>query len=204
MWGVANMIASEMDDDVHRVDAGSRNRGESAPVSLRPWGPDDADLLRACLGEPAMMIHLGGPEDEEQLARRQQRYAQSGSGQYVIEDENGARVGHVGFWDHGDDPGVAETGWAVIPAYQGRGLAVAGVLGLARIARAAGRRELRAFPSVENAASNGVCRAAGFVAHGTIDGEYPPGNPMRMTDWRLSLAGTETARPRGGHGTARS
>lgn len=190
MSGVPGTIAIQMSDEVRRVEAASTNRDESAKVTLRPWGPDDANLLWACLGDPAMMTYLGGAESTEQLARRQKRYEQPGSDQYVILDENGARVGHVGFWDDGDDRTIAETGWAATPAHQGRGLAVAAVLALARVASAAGRRELRAFPSIENAPSNAVCRKAGVVSHGVIDGEYPPGHALRMTDWRLSLAET--------------
>jgi len=39
--------------------------GDAAPeleIELRPWSPDDLDLMIALLGDPAMTEHLGGPE----------------------------------------------------------------------------------------------------------------------------------------------
>ena len=49
------------------------------------------------------------------------------------------------------------------------------------------RRPVHAFPSVDNAASNAVCRKLGFEFLGAFDFEYPPGNPLRCNDWRLEL-----------------
>ena len=74
------------------------------------------------------------------------------------------------------------------PEYQGRGIAVAAVRVVAARAAAEGtRRYLHAYPSVENGASNAVCRKVGFELLGEYDFEYPPGHLMRCNDWRLDL-----------------
>jgi RimJ/RimL family protein N-acetyltransferase len=46
---------------------------------------------------------------------------------------------------------------------------------------------LYAYPSVDNAPSNAVCRKLGFMLLGVTDYEYPPGNVLRCNDWRLDL-----------------
>jgi RimJ/RimL family protein N-acetyltransferase len=79
--------------------------------------------------------------------------------------------------------GLYEIGWMVLPGFQGRGIA-----GAATDARAQGDRDrIHAFPSVENAPSNAICRKLGFEPAGEIEFEYPPGNLMRCNDWRLDL-----------------
>lgn len=81
-----------------------------------------------------------------------------------------------------------ETGWSVLPEFQGRGIANAATLEVVAKAQAdGGRRHLHAFPSVDNAASNAVCRKAGFTLLGAFDFEYPPGNTMRCNDWFVDL-----------------
>jgi RimJ/RimL family protein N-acetyltransferase len=44
-----------------------------------------------------------------------------------------------------------------------------------------------AFPSVDNAPSNAICRKVGFELLGEKDFEYPPGNPLRCNEWRFDL-----------------
>lgn len=46
---------------------------------------------------------------------------------------------------------------------------------------------LHAFPSVEHAASNAVCRKAGFILVGECAFEYPKGLPMVSHDWMVDL-----------------
>jgi RimJ/RimL family protein N-acetyltransferase len=130
-----------------------------------------------------MMRHLGGAESAEKIAERQHRYEQPGSGQFKILEPAGREgAGWVGYWDRewlGEE--VYEVGWAVIPAFQGRGLAVAAARAEAR------HRFMHAYPAVENVASNAICRRLGFVLLGPCELEYPPGHPMRCNDWRLGL-----------------
>jgi RimJ/RimL family protein N-acetyltransferase len=65
---------------------------------------------------------------------------------------------------------VYESGWNVLPEFQGRGVAIAAVRAVIAAAREDGRnRWLHAFPSVANAGSNAVCRKAGFTLVGDTD-----------------------------------
>jgi RimJ/RimL family protein N-acetyltransferase len=159
-------------------------------VRIEPWGTGDVELLRQCVGDPAMMRHLGGPEGPEKIAERQSRYEQTGSRQFKIVDAaTGAGAGWVGYWEREwQAQEIFEIGWAVIPAFQGRGMATSGTIEAVAVARAErARRFLHAYPSVGNAPSNAVCRKAGFVLLGAFDFEYPEGNPIVCNDWQIDL-----------------
>jgi RimJ/RimL family protein N-acetyltransferase len=162
-------------------------------VHLEPWEPNDLRLLVSLVGDPVMMAHLGGPEPPEKIAARHQHYLQlgpRGSGQmFKVVDDTGAALGSVGYWPrtwHGQE--VYETGWTVLPAFQGRGVATAAMGQVIALARAERTRQLmHAFPSVDNLPSNAICRKLGFTLMGESDVEYPPGQIMRCNDWRLAL-----------------
>ena len=140
-----------------------------------------------------MTEHLGGPESPEKLVERQHRYEQlagSGKGRMLkIVEENGEAAGSVGYWEKEWRGGqVWEIGWMVLPAFQGRGIAGRATEQAIALAQADGRhRFLHAFPSVENAPSNAICRKLGFSLLGACDFEFPPGHPMRCNDWQLDL-----------------
>jgi RimJ/RimL family protein N-acetyltransferase len=98
-------------------------------------------------------------------------------------------VGSIGFWRR-DWQGeqVYETGWAVLPAFQGRGIASqAAKLVIERAAEAGKAATLHAYPRVDHPASNAICRKAGFRLIGVVDFEYPPGNWIRSNDWVVDL-----------------
>jgi len=159
-------------------------------VRLEPWGTGDLALLEQCVGDPAMMEHVGGPESAEKIAERQSRYELPDSKQYKIVDAaDGEGVGWVGYWERewqGNE--VYEIGWAVIPAFQGRGIASSATVAAVAIASAERtHRLMHAYPSVENGPSNAVCRKAGFVLQGPYEFEYPEGHPMLCNDWRIEL-----------------
>ena len=81
----------------------------------------------------------------------------------------------------------------MLPAYRGQGLATAAVLAALDVARARrDRRYAHAYPSVDNPASNAVCRKAGFTLLGETGFEYPPGQMMRANDWQLDLTAPPT------------
>jgi RimJ/RimL family protein N-acetyltransferase len=162
----------------------------SGRVRIEPWGEADLPLLEQALGDPQMMEHLGGPESREKIAERQAGYERLGSGQFKIVDEaTGEGVGWVGYWERmwrGDQ--VYEIGWSVIPAFQGRGIggsATAQAIAIAKSERK--HRFLHAYPSVDNAPSNAICRKLGFTLLGSYEFEYPPGHFMQCNDWRLDL-----------------
>lgn len=161
-----------------------------AAVRLEPWGRGDLSLLERLLGDPAMTEHLGGPESPEKLVARQARYEQPGSRMFKIVDESsGEGVGWVGYWERSwREQQVFEIGWSVVPAFQGRGIAGSATALAIALARGENRcRFVHAFPSVQNAPSNAICRKLGFTLLGEHDFEYPPGTPMRCNDWRFDL-----------------
>jgi RimJ/RimL family protein N-acetyltransferase len=172
------------------------SEGETPRITVRiePWGTDDLPLLTRLMGDPAMTEHLGGPENAEQLAERQVRYERlddSGKGRMfkIVNAVTGEPVGSVGYWERDWRGGqIYETGWSVLPEFQGQGIASAGTALAIVQARADGKHQyLHAFPKVENPPSNAVCRKLGFTLVEECDGEYPPGHPIRCNDWRLDL-----------------
>ncbi|MFF0339907.1 GNAT family N-acetyltransferase [Kribbella sp. NPDC004875] len=159
-------------------------------VTLDPWREQDFWLLERC-NTPEMTAYLGGPETPEKLRDRHRRYVENPfTGQmFVVVTEEGERAGSIGYWEHEEsDETVWETGWAILPEFQGRGLASGAVQAVAKVAGAAGsHRTLHAYPGVANAASNALCRRAGFSLLGERDFEYPKGHWMRCNDWSLEL-----------------
>jgi RimJ/RimL family protein N-acetyltransferase len=161
-----------------------------AAVHIEPWGEEDLPLLEKALGDPQMMQHLGGAETPEKIAKRQAGYELPDSGQFKIVDEaTGEGVGWVGYWERtwrGEQ--VYEIGWSVIPAFQGRGIGGLATIQAIAMARAERKhRFLHAYPSVDNAPSNAICRKLGFTLLGPREFEYPPGRLMQCNDWRLDL-----------------
>jgi RimJ/RimL family protein N-acetyltransferase len=162
-------------------------------IALEPWGEGDLPLLERLLGDPVMTEHLGGPESPEKLVERQDRYEKlpsTGTGEMfkIVDVETGLPVGSVGYWDRGPD--AYETGWSVVPEFQGRGIAtLATAQVIERLKAAQTRRFLWAYPSVDNHASNAICRKLGFELVETEEFEYPKdsGNIMRCNNWRLDL-----------------
>ncbi|MFD7324977.1 GNAT family N-acetyltransferase [Streptomyces sp. NPDC059875] len=169
----------------------------ASPVRLEPWSEDDFELLRA-MNAPELMEHLGGPESEEALVKRHRRYVKlsaertsAGRMFRIVLLPEEVAAGSIGFWEHtSDEEPVYETGWTVLPGFQGRGVATAATRAVAELAHAEGtHRFLHAFPSTDNGPSNAVCRKAGFELLGARDFEYPPGHQLRCNDWRLDLEG---------------
>ena len=172
-----------------------------AEVRIEPWGSRDFPLLEQLLGDSTITEHVGGPESHEQLVDRQRRYEEltdraKGGTFVIIADATGDRVGWVGYWEKTwRDDEVYESGWFVLPAYQGRGIASAAtqlVIDLACKQRR--HRFFHAFPSEDNAASNTICRTLGFELIETTDFEYPPGNWLRCNYWCLDLYPTDRTR----------
>jgi RimJ/RimL family protein N-acetyltransferase len=165
----------------------------STEVSLRPWAEGDLPLLVQLMSDPEMMEHLGGPEAREKIEERHLRYlsGQPGNNQMfvIVVGADKAAAGSIGYWERvwrGETVWV--TGWSVLPAWQGRGIATAATRQVIRLAREGGRhRFLHAYPSTDNPPSNAICRKAGFSFGGEADFEYPPGNPIRCNDWYVDL-----------------
>jgi RimJ/RimL family protein N-acetyltransferase len=163
-------------------------------VILQPWSEEDLPLLQKLLGDPNMMTHLGGPETPEQILRRHQRYThlkESGTDHMfkVVWGLHAEDVGSVGYWRKTwRDQSVYEMGWLILPAYQGLGIATqAAAAVIEEAGREARYQFMHAFPSVDNPASNAICRKLGFTLVEECQFEYPPGHSMIVNDWRLDL-----------------
>jgi len=162
-------------------------------LRLEPWDERGPEFERRA-NTPDMTAYLGGPESDEAIVARHQRIldnAAGGTGRMFLILVPGAAdpVGSVGYWDKlWRDDTVYEMGWKVLPAFQRRGLAVAATVAAIALAGADGRRKwAHAYPKVDNAPSNAVCRKAGFELLGEVDFEYPKGNPIVCHDWRYDL-----------------
>jgi GNAT superfamily N-acetyltransferase len=110
-----------------------------------------------------MTEHLGGPETPEKLRERQGRYERLEGGDRmfkIVDTASGAGVGSVGYWTREwRDEHVYEIGWMVVPDFQGRGIAVAATAqAIERAKRDDKHRFMHAFPGVDNAPSNAICR----------------------------------------------
>jgi RimJ/RimL family protein N-acetyltransferase len=184
----------------HGVNEGlDMNDTSASEISIRLWSEDDLSLLERLMGDPAMMVYLGGPETPEKIRHRHARYCQladSGKGYMfvIVVGADKKPAGSIGYWEHeGQDQLVWETGWSVLPEFQGQGIATRAIPLVLDHARANGRhRFMHAYPSVDNGASNAICRKASFTLEGVFDFEYPPGNPIRCNDWALDLFGSAT------------
>ncbi len=161
-------------------------------ILLEPWSEGDLPLLEKLMGDPEMMAHLGGPESPEQIARRHERYLYLPETDHmfkIVLNSTSAALGSIGYWERTwRDQLVYETGWLILPAYQGRGIATQAaqaVIDLARLDRK--HQFMHAFPSVNNGASNAICRKLGFSLIEECEIEYPPGKFMQVNDWRFDL-----------------
>jgi RimJ/RimL family protein N-acetyltransferase len=167
---------------------------EPPAVRLEPWGDDDLPLLEKLMGDSVMTEHLGGPESPDKLAERQERYARladSGKGRMfkIVDEATGEAAGSVGYWERTwREQQIYETGWMVLPAFQGRGIAGAATAQAVEMARAEQKhRYLHAFPSPDNAPSNAICRKLGFTLLEEVEFEFPAGHFALSNDWRLDL-----------------
>jgi RimJ/RimL family protein N-acetyltransferase len=168
------------------------NSEQKIEVDIRPWEEGDLSLQERLLGDPAMTIYIGGPETPEKIRERHERYLRSSDkGQMFVIVVGLERVaaGSIGYWEkewRGQQ--VWETGWFVLPEFQGKGIATRATAIVAERARAEKEhRFMQAFPSVDNKPSNAICRKAGFTLLEAIEFEYPPGHFMVCNDWRLDL-----------------
>lgn len=175
---------------------------------LEPWDDRGLELERHA-NVPEMKTFLGGPESDDVMRQRHQRildFAAAGTGQMfliMVPDEE-QPVGSVGYWEREWLGRVVwELGWKVLTPFQGRGLASAATTAAVRLAAADGRHEwAHAYPKVDNAASNAVCRKAGFELIGETDFEFPKGSWIRCNDWRHNLTSVSGSAP--GSGSTRS
>ncbi|MFF2447376.1 GNAT family N-acetyltransferase [Neobacillus sp. NPDC058068] len=167
--------------------------GSKHIIKIKPWEDNDLDLLFR-INAPEMMQHLGGPESKEQILNRHKRYLELGNRgrMYSIVLLSGLEpVGSVGYWQTTwNIESVYETGWSVLPSYQGKGIATKAVkLAIEEASSDNKYRYIHAFPSIDNPASNAICQKLDFQCISECEFEYPPGSFMQCNNWRYNLIG---------------
>lgn len=167
------------------------NRSAILRLDLLTWNEAGFELLKAC-NTPEQTAYLSGPETDQKLLDRQRRYLtyyDLGVGEMMMIGLDGEIVGSVGYWEtEWKGEAAYETGWAILPAHQGRGLGVAATRAImGRLKPVAKHRYVFAFPTPENPGSNGICRKLGFELLGVEEAEYPKGVWAPHNVWRLDL-----------------
>ena len=163
-------------------------------VKIRLWSEEDLPLLQHLMGDPKMTEHLGGAESSEKIQQRHTKYCNlcntnTGKMFAILYGEQDIPVGSIGYWEKTWlDMLVWETGWSVLPEFQGLGIATLATKIIIERVRAEERHPfLHAFPSIKNGASNAICKKVGFRLLGQYDFEYPIGNLMTCNDWQVDL-----------------
>jgi RimJ/RimL family protein N-acetyltransferase len=155
-------------------------------VELQVYADADFALTEALETDPDVMRELGGPIEREKLPEIHRRRLADPWWFKIVADAGGPAVGTIGVWEttHGDET-LHETGWMVLPAHQGRGIASAALTLLIERVKAEPRfRAIHAFPPVTNAPSNALCRRFGFTLRGQDDFVYS-GRTLHCNHWAL-------------------
>jgi RimJ/RimL family protein N-acetyltransferase len=162
-------------------------------VELRPYSDEDLWLSEELETDPEAMSELGGPRTKEKIAEVHRKRVDGNMARpwyftITVEGEP-LGVGQIGIWES-DVMGspVHETGWMVLPAFQGRGIATA-ALGQV-IARAKSDPEIErvhALPGVTNGPSNALCRRYEFDLLGEVELPRDDG-VLHCNHWALDVA----------------
>ena len=159
-------------------------------MELRAYTEADFALTEALETDPGVMRELGGPIERAKLPAIHRGRLADPWWLTIVEEPGGPAVGTIGVWEtrHGDET-LHETGWMVLPAHQGRGIASAALTLLIERVQAKSRfPSLHAFPPVTNAPSNALCRKFGFALLAQVDFVYA-GRTLRCNHWSLTIPG---------------
>jgi RimJ/RimL family protein N-acetyltransferase len=158
-------------------------------VELVDYTDADLPLTEALECDPLVMDELGGPIPKAEIPKvHRRRLASGGWWLKIIPDTSDRAAGAIGVWPtNWRGHQIHETGWMLLPEFQGRGLASEALeLLLRRIRADLSIDSVHAFPSVSNAPSNALCRKFGFALLEQCDGGYA-GRTLRCNHWELVL-----------------
>jgi RimJ/RimL family protein N-acetyltransferase len=160
-------------------------------VALRRYTDADFALTAALETDPEVMRELGGPLDEVRLPDTHRRRLADPWWFTIVVDAEGPGVGSIGVWEaEHDGTTIHETGWMVLPAFQGRGIASQALtLLIERVRAAPGFTSIHAFPPTSNGPSNALCRKFGFALLEPVDGSYA-GRELHCNHWELAVGAT--------------
>ena len=148
-------------------------------LRLLPPLPDDLDAMTSLHGDPAVRGQIGlPPSSREETWHRLLRYIghwpSVGFGHWMVRDRStGAFLGEVGLMDsrRATTPsfeGVAEAGWAFLPAAQGSGLANEACAAMLAWADHQSIERTVAIIGPDNMASIRLAERIGFAAAGEV------------------------------------
>jgi RimJ/RimL family protein N-acetyltransferase len=164
-------------------------------VELVPYTDEHRHLSEALEMDPEVMRELGGPITAERFADVHRRRVAGVASQdlwyfAIVPEPGGPALGTIGVWEKElDRSTIYETGWMVLPAHQGRGVASGALAMLIERARADERYpNIHAFPPVSNDPSNVLCRKFGFDLVAERDFVYA-GRTLRCNHWALDTSG---------------
>jgi RimJ/RimL family protein N-acetyltransferase len=163
-------------------------------VELVPYADEHRALTEELETDAEVMRELGGAMPAEEIPRiHRRRVSGVAAGDWwfvIVPEPGGPGVGTIGIWEKSLDGSIVhETGWMVLPAHQGRGIASGALAMLIDGARGDRRVErIHAFPPVTNSPSNALCRKFGFELVGERDFVYA-GRRLRCNHWALDLSG---------------
>jgi RimJ/RimL family protein N-acetyltransferase len=157
----------------------------AGPFRLRPWRPDDVDVVWAALQDPAVRLWNGGGvetrEDAAALVARRSDWSSDDHASWAVVDAT-TDVVLASVSVHSIDPvqNDAEIGYWTTPAARGRGVAAVAVAAACAWAFGAlpvDRIEL--CHAVENVASGRVAEKAGFTYEGRCRRSYRYGDGVK-------------------------
>ena len=158
-------------------------------MELRPATLDDEWLTVALETDPRVMAELGGPwtAEEARAAHRRRTAPRAKDRSWwlaILPGRGQPPIGTIGVWasEWAGEP-ISETGWMILPAYQGRGHASAALAALLDRERAEHRwGDIQAFPGATNGPSNALCRKFGFELLEEVTVDYA-GRSLRCNRW---------------------
>jgi RimJ/RimL family protein N-acetyltransferase len=151
---------------------------ETERLVLRRFTDDDRDTVARWNADPLFTRYLSGPQTRKDhdaaFERWQQHWVEHGFGLLAVTwKETGELIGRTGPQFHrlwSDDP---EVGWALDPAWWGRGVATeAGAASLAWAFGELGYERVVSITTEENLASRNVMAKLGFRLHTTVGSEW--------------------------------
>ena len=151
---------------------------ETDRLRLRRFREEDRDTVARWNTDPVFARYLGGAHTREQsdaaFDRWQRHWEEHGFGLLAVEwRETGEPVGRVGPQYHRSWPADPEIGWALDPAWWGRGIATeAGAAAVDWAFGGLGFEQVVSITIEENRASRRVMEKLGFRLHRLVPSEW--------------------------------
>lgn len=170
-------------------------------LTLRPFGPQDAERVRAVVDARVQFLPPGAPSQKSGvkpwLDTGVHELQRSGQGVHLaMTDADGRIVGAISLFKTSWNAGTTEVGYGVHPLYRGRGFAPEAVRALtAYVFERTDLRRIDLTANLDNAASLRVAEKAGFTRRACS--AAPCWRTTGRTTWRCSGCCAATAVPAG-------